>query len=251
MDSVEKRLDGRTVLITGGASGIGAGCARRFAAYGADIAVCYSRNKDRAEELVQELTGKGTTVMAVQADVADQQQVASMVQQVQDRYGRIDVLINSAGRTSYVSVKDLDGITDEDWDMIMDTNLRGTFYVSRACGKSLRANKGCIVNISSRSGVTGSGSSLPYSASKGALITMTKTLARALAPEVRVNAVAPGVIMTDWVAGQDEHIRTNGMNNLLERLGQVEDVVEVVESLVLRAGFVTGQTLVIDGGRAF
>jgi len=237
------------VLVTGGATGIGRGCVLRMASHGASTVIWYAHSKDKAEQLKQEIAETyGTPCMTVQADVNDDAQVRAGVKQAVDAFGRIDVVVNNAGRTRFVAMDDLEGVTTEDWDAIMNTNVRGAFFVTRACAEQLKKNKGCVVNISSIAGFMGRGSSIPYAVSKGALINLTKCLARAMAPDVRVNSVAPGIVLTDWVAGQEEHIERQSAGTLLGRPAEVEDVVNAVDGFVQYGNFVTGQTLIVDGG---
>ncbi len=248
MDTIRNTLKGKIALITGGATGIGRSCAERLSALGASVVINYSRSKDKAEQLASQLESRGTPAMAVQADVAQDGDVRNMVEQILSRFGRIDILVNNAGRTRFVAMDDLEGVTEEDWDMIMNTNVRGAFYVTRACASELKRNNGCVVNISSIAGFMGRGSSIPYSVSKGALINLTKCLARALAPEVRVNSIAPGIVLTDWVIGQEEHIKRQSGGTLMGRAAEAVDVADAVEGMIIHGGFVTGQTLIVDGG---
>jgi len=158
------------------------------------------------------------------------------------------VLINNAGMTHFVDLADLEGMKDEFWVDIMDVNVVGLFRCSRAAAPALKESKGCIVNTTSVAGFTGMGSSVAYAASKAAAISVTKSLARVLAPEVRVNGVAPGVVNTRWVADHQEHVEKYGDDTPLGRVATTEDVAEVVYSFVDNASCVTGQTLMVDGG---
>ncbi len=171
-----------------------------------------------------------------------------MVARVVAELGGVDVLVNNAGRTHYVDMADLEGVTEEYWDDIFDTNVKGTFLVTRACADALKRSRGCVVNVSSIAGIQGKGSSLPYAVSKGAVINLTKGLARALAPAVRVNSVAPGIVNTRWVAGKDDHIARMSAGTLLGRVAEADDVAEAILGLVLHGDFIAGQTVVVDGG---
>lgn len=244
----QKNLKGKVALITGGATGIGRCCAERMAALGASVAVNYCHSREKAEQLAEQLNASGAPAMSVKADVVQDGEIREMVDAVIKRFGRIDVLINNAGRTRYIEMDDLEGVTEEDWDMIMNTNVRGAFYVTRACAEELKKNSGCVVNISSITGFIGQGSSIPYAVSKAGLINLTKCLARALAPTVRVNSVAPGVVMTDWVAGQEKHIQRQSQGTLMGRVAEADEVADLIEGFVMHGGFVNGQTLIIDGG---
>ncbi len=163
-------------------------------------------------------------------------------------HGRLDYLVNNAGTTAFVAMDDLDALTDEHWDSILDVNVKGTFRVSRACAAELRRNHGAIVNVSSIAGSIGRGSSIPYCVSKAGIDNLTKCFARILAPEVRVNAVAPGIVNTRWVAGKEKHVELQTAGTPLKRVCQADDVAEVIVALLKGAGFVTGQIVTIDGG---
>jgi 3-oxoacyl-[acyl-carrier protein] reductase len=241
--------EGKVALVTGGATGIGKGCVLRLASRGADIAIIYSKSKEKAEQLVKELQENNTRAIALQADITDDIAVRKVIDEILVWSGnRLDILINNAGRTRFIAMEDLDAITRDVWDSIMDTNVLGTFQVTRACAAALKETEGSVLNVASIAGLMGKGSSMPYAVSKGALITLTKAFARVLAPNVRVNAVAPGIVMTDWVAGQEEHVRIQSKNTLLGRPAEIEDVVNTIEGFLRFGGFVTGQTLVVDGG---
>ena len=239
---------GKTALVTGGATGIGRSCALKFASLGAKVVVNYSRSEDQARETVQEIRDLGGEALALRADVSDDSQVRAMVSRVMEEMGRLDVLVNSAGRTHYVAMDDLEGVQESQWDDIFDTNVKGTFFVTRACAPEIRRNGGCVVIISSIAGFMGRGSSIPYAVSKAALTSLTKCLARVLAPEARVNAVAPGIVNTRWVEGQAEHVARQSAGTLLGRVAEPEDVAECVLGFVVHGDFVTGQTLIVDGG---
>jgi len=241
-------VKGKAVLVTGGATGIGRSCALKLAALGADVAVNYSRSASEAEEVVASISASGRRGLAVKADVAKDAEVRAMADRVLAEFGRIDVLVNNAGRTHYVDIADLEGVREEYWNEIFDTNVKGTFFVSRAFAGPLKASGGCIVNVASIAGFIGRGSSIPYAVSKAAIINLTKNLARALAPEVRVNAVAPGIVNTRWVKGKEAHVRRQSEGTPLGRVAEADDVAEAVLGLVLHGDFVTGQTLVVDGG---
>ena len=186
--------------------------------------------------------------VALQADVASNASVVAMVEQAAAALGRVDYLVNSAGTTVFVDHPDLDALTEAAWQRVMGVNLVGAFYATRACAPHMRAaGAGAVVNVSSVAGITGAGSSIPYAASKGALNTMTRSLARALAPEVRVNAVAPGIIDTRWVDDRREFLDAAVEKTPLRRAAVAEDIAESVIHL-LQSTFTTGEVLVIDGG---
>ena len=241
-------LKEKTALITGGATGMGRAIALRLAKEGVDVAINYSRSEKEALETKSEAEALGVKSIICKADVADDEQVRGMVSKTIDEFGRLDILVNSAGVTYYVDQDDLEGLKDEHWDHIMGVNVKGIFHCCRAAAIELKKRKGCIINITSVGGMTGMGSSIAYSASKAAAISVNKSLARVMAPEVRVNGIAPGIVMTRWVEGREEHVKRYADGTPLKRLGQPEDVSEVAYSLIANMNFVTGQNIVVDGG---
>jgi len=241
-------LKEKTALITGGATGMGRAIALRLAKEGVNVAINYSRSEKEALETKSETEALGVQSIICKADVADDEQVRGMVSKTIEEFGRLDILVNSAGVTYYVDQDDLEGLKDEHWDHIMGVNVKGIFHCCRAAATELKKRKGCIINITSVGGMTGLGSSIAYSASKAAAISVTKSLARVMAPEVRVNGIAPGIIMTRWVEGREEHIKRYSDTTPLKRLGQPEDVSEIAYSLIANMNFVTGQNIVVDGG---
>ena len=235
-------------LITGGGTGTGKAIALGLAKEGVDIVINYSRSKEDAEQTVIEVEKLGVSCLALQADVASDEQVRAMIEKTIQQFGRLDYVVNSAGTTVFVDMKDLEGLKTEYWDRILDVNVKGIFYVCRAASPYLKQTNGSIVNITSIAGLTGVGSSIAYATSKAAAIGLTKSLARALAPEIRVNNVAPGIILTRWVAGKEEHIAKLSAGAPLERVCTPKDVADVVLPLLISASLVTGQTIVVDGG---
>ncbi|KJR46961.1 3-oxoacyl-[acyl-carrier protein] reductase [Desulfosporosinus sp. I2] len=241
-------LNDKTALITGGGTGIGRAVALKLAQSGVNIAINFSRSEQEALKTCQEVKNMGVRCQIYKADVARDVQIREMVSQVTSDFGKLDILVNSAGTTHFVEHSDLEGLKEEYWDEILGVNVKGLFFCCRAASSELKKNQGCIVNIASIAGLTGLGSSIAYSASKAAAISITKSLARVLAPEVRVNAVAPGIVQTRWVEGKDEHISRLAAGTPLGRIATPDDIAEVVYSLIAHAGFVTGQTIVVDGG---
>jgi 3-oxoacyl-[acyl-carrier protein] reductase len=240
-------------LVTGSASGIGRAAALRLAAAGYDVAINYSRSHDRAQQTLAELHELGGRHLAIAADVSDDDAVAAMVAQAAESFGRLDVLVNNAGTTSETGPEDLDGIDLDDWDRVFAVNVRGLVQVTRRAAPHLRATHGAIVNIASIVGLRPGPQPLAYAASKAAVINLNRTLSRVLAPEIRVNAVAPGWIAGEWME------RTLGDNyeGLMERRARqtpmkrnvtLEDVAESVYALATSHPFVTGEVVVIDGG---
>lgn len=239
----------RVALVTGSATGIGRASAWSLAGRGYDVAVNYSKSEAEAEETAEGVRQRGGRAIVVRADVADDEAVRAMVGRTVAELGGLDLLVNNAATTHFVPHTDLDGLTAEVWDDILDVNLKGTFFASRAAMPHLKARRGNIVNVASVAGVAGSGSSIAYAASKGAVITLTKSLAKAFAPEVRVNAVAPGPVQTRWLADHQDMVEAAMKLTPLKRPATAEDVAAVVVFLADETSLMTGQVLVVDGGR--
>lgn len=242
-------LKDKVALVTGAGTGIGRATALRLAQRGMDVAVNYSRSQAEAESVVAEIRQLGRRALAVRADVADDAQVAAMVNDVAGQLGRLDVLVNSAGWTEFVDFKEIDKLTDEIWDRTMAVNVKGAFHCIRAAEPHMRAaGAGAVVNVSSMAGTVARGSSIPYCASKAALNILTRTMARVLAPVIRVNGVAPGVVTTRWVAKQQAFVRGAQMQTPMRRVASPEDVAQSIVALIACNDFVTGQTVPVDGG---
>jgi NAD(P)-dependent dehydrogenase (short-subunit alcohol dehydrogenase family) len=250
------QLTDRVVLVTGAASGLGKAAALAFAAHDVRAVVVNYRGREaEAAGVVAEIQALGRDAWAVQADIRDDAGVRRMVAGVGERYGRLDVLVNNAGTTHWVPVQDLEAMTDEKWHEILDTNVVGSFRCARAAAALLAEHEGMIVNLSSISGVLApdTASSIAYSASKAALIHLTRSLAVALAPRVRVNAIAPAFTDTAWMrdhygAEYDERVARAARAIPLGRIGRPEDMAAAIVGLVTGGDFVTGQTLLVDGG---
>jgi NAD(P)-dependent dehydrogenase (short-subunit alcohol dehydrogenase family) len=247
-------IGSRVAFVTGGATGVGRAVCNALAARGArGIGVgFFSGDEDLASETCAALADKGASAMPIPIDVRDEGQVRAGVAKIVDAWGTIDILVNSAGRTTPVAVKDLEAITDELWNDIMDTNLRGTFYTCRASAPYLKRQGGAIVNIGSISGMRGPGSSIPYSLSKAGVHRLTALLALALAPEVRVNAVAPGLVPTRLFAevmGEQAQavIQERAATVPLARVASPEDIAAACIGL-LESDYVTGHVVPADGG---
>src|SRR4029450_6062162 len=202
-----------------------------------------------------ELDRAGVKAIAVQADVQSDTQVRGMIEQIHGQFGRLDILVNNAGVTHWVNLADLDGLTDKIWDEILDVNVKGAFRCARAAAPMLAQHQGMVVNVSSISGVLAPPtlSSLPYGTAKAALIYLTKGLAAALAPRVRVNCVAPAFTDTPWMsehfgAEYPQAIAKASAGFPLQRIASADEVAGAILGLITGGDFVTGQTLIVDGG---
>ena len=216
--------------------------AERFAHEGARVVVNSSRSVAEGEALARSLSD----AVYVQADVSQEEEAKRLVATALERFGRLDFVVNNAGTTRRVAFNDLDGADDELWQRILYVNLMGPWYVSRAATHALRETKGAIVNVGSVAGLIAGGSSLPYAVSKAALHHFTRTLAQALAPDVRVNAVAPGLVDTPWTAGWESN-QAIVARTPLGRIATAEDIADAIVFLA-RSQFTTGQVLAVDGG---
>ena len=228
-----------------------AGICERFAAEGAKVAVNYRASKDEAEAVARRINDAGGEAVAVQASVADEDQVKAMMEGVFERWGRLDVLVNNAGWSKVTPHADLDALTDEIWDRTLDTNLRGVFYCVRQAVPLMRRNGGgSIVSNSSSSAFHAGGSSIVYAASKAAVVAMTKSLARALAPDIRVNSFAPGLVKTRFAGWPEEAFDKGRDSSPLARIASVEEIASTALFLAADATAMTGETLVVDCGRS-
>ena len=239
-------------LVTGSATGVGRACVLQFAGRGYDVVVNYSRSEAEAIETAADAKKMGAEVLLSQCDVSDDNSVQQMISDVEAKFGRLDVVVNNAATTSFIDHSDLDAMTEDLWDRILAVNLKGAFFVSRAATPLLKSGDGgAIVNISSGAGITGSGSSVAYCASKGALNTMTKSLARALAPEIRVNAVCPGPIESRWIREGNPDVSIESMveNYPLPKASMPDDIADAVLFFALGTSMATGQWVRIDGGQ--
>jgi 3-oxoacyl-[acyl-carrier protein] reductase len=240
----------KSALITGGGTGVGRATTLQLAARGYDVAINYSRSHEEAESAAVEARAKGVRAVTIACDVANDDQVRKMVAQCRTEFGRLDVVDNNAGTTHFIPHTDLEAMSEEKWDQILAVNLKGPFFVCRAAIPVMRLHGGgAIVNVASVAGLAGAGSSIAYAASKGGLITMTKSLARAFAPDIRVNAVCPGVILSRWLEDHPEMIENAIKVTPLHRASTTDDIADVITFLACDAGMMTGQALTIDGGR--
>jgi 3-oxoacyl-[acyl-carrier protein] reductase len=239
----------RVALVTGAGTGIGRAVALRFARQGFAVAVNYSRSEEEARETLAEVRALDVHGLLCRADVTNDGAVREMVGRCQEELGGLDVVVNNAGTTQFIPHTDLEAVTDAVWDDIFAVNLKGSFHTSRAALPLLKERRGSIVNITSVAGLQGIGSSIPYAASKAALNCMTKSLARAFAPEVRVNAVAPGPVLTRWLVGHEDLVERSLQQTPLGRAATPDDIADAVAFLAVGNTLVTGQVLVVDGGR--
>ncbi len=249
-------LSERIALVTGAATGIGRATVLELARAGAaGVTINYRSAKDQAESLAEEVRAAGAEALCVHGDVRDDGHVRDMVDQTVERFGRLDILVNNAGITRWVPITDMEALTDEIWDMTLDVNVKGAYRCARAAAPHLKAAGGMIVNVSSISGVIAPStmSSLAYGTAKAGLIYLTRGLAVALGPEIRVNAVAPAFTDTQWMrdhygADYEDIIDRASANYPLKRVGKPEEVAGAVLGLITGGDFVTGQTLLVDGG---
>jgi 3-oxoacyl-[acyl-carrier protein] reductase len=248
-------LAGRVAIVTGGGTGIGRAVCLRLAKAGArGVVVNYSRSEKDAQATAVELVSLGADALAHRADVSDESAVAGMVAAVRDRYGRLDVLINNAGTTHFIPHPDLDALTEEVWNDILSLNVKGTFYCCRAAAPELRKTKGVIVNVASIAGHRATGSSIVYAVSKAGVLQLTRALALALAPDVRVNSVSPGLVSTRWFRRQfgdeaaDAQEASFAGTTPLGMIANPDHIAQAVMALVENDA-ITGQDVVVDGGK--
>jgi 3-oxoacyl-[acyl-carrier protein] reductase len=246
---MSQAIDSKVALVTGSATGIGRATAVRLAQRGLAVAVNYSRSEREAKETLEEVKSHGVPAILCRCNIANEAEVLDMVLRCRDELGGLDVLVNNAGTTRFIDHANLDALTDEVWQEILGVNLMGTFYCCRAALPLLQERQGAIVNITSIAGLQGEGSSIPYAASKAACNCLTKSLARAFAPKVRVNAVAPGPVQTRWLADYQDRVERYVQQTPMRQAATPEQVAEVAVFLALEASLVTGQVMVVDGGR--
>ncbi|HLU20196.1 MAG TPA: SDR family oxidoreductase [Pusillimonas sp.] len=241
-------------LVTGGGTGIGRSAVLALAREGYDVAINYSSSQAAAAETAAEAEALGAKTIVLQCDVSEDPAVRNMVAEIQNRFGRLDVLINNAGTTSAIDPKDFEAVTAENWDRVFAVNVRGMFQVTRAAVPMLKAaGNGCVVNTASIVGLRPGPQPLAYATSKAAVVSLTKVLAYNLGPEIRVNAVAPGWMEGDWMKrmlkdNYDRLMERRAKLTPLKRCVTADDVAETMLSLVKSNRFVTGEVIVIDGG---
>ena len=245
----------KVALVTGSATGVGAATCQQLAAKGWNVVINYSRSENEAQATAAACGEHGHEVLVCKANVAKNKQCVEMVNQVIDRWGRIDALVNNAGTTRFCDFADLDGLTKKDFLFLYKVNVVGAYQVTRAAVPYLKQAKDpSITNTSSISAISGVGSSIAYAASKGALSTMTLSLAHALAPDIRVNAVCPGFIQGRWTKDflgdrYDQVKEQIEETTLLGKTSVPEDIGKTIVHLVEDAPMTSGQILVLDGGQ--
>lgn len=245
-------LKGKTALVTGGASGIGFATARMLTKFGATVAVNFLADDPRGPEAVNRLVGEGGRAIMAPGSVGEAGTAERTVLTAIDELGRLDLLFNNAGTPGTrrrIPPPELGSITEDLWSQLLETNLLGVFRCSKAAAPALKAARGAIVNTASVAGLGRAGSSLAYSATKSGVVSLTQNFARALGPEVRVNAIAPGAVDSSWMVEWTNEERQQSIERaLLKRRCQPEDLAEVVLFLGFGAAMVTGQTITVDGG---
>lgn len=254
MSLLSADLKGRTVVITGGASGIGLATVERFAECGARVALNHLPDDPAGPREIARLRAAGRDVVGAPGNVADPKAATAIVGAAIEELGRLDYLVNNAGTPvsrEPVPFTDLDRIDEDFWEKIFQTNLWGMFRCIRAAAPHLKKTRGAVVNLASVAGFSiGAGSSVPYAASKAGVINLTRNLSIALAPEVRVNAVAPGLVDTPWTQVWPQGRKDGSVaRTALGRMATPKDIAEVILFFCAGADFVTGQTLLCDGGR--
>lgn len=249
-------LENGVAIVTGSSSGVGAATAKLLAERGCRVVINYSKSADAAEAVAEECRKLGADALVCQANVADDGDCKNMIAAALEKWGRLDALVNNAGTTKFMNHANLAGLDKQDFFDIYGVNVVGPYQMTRAAEKALRkSSDGAVVNVSSRAGVKGAGSSIAYAASKGALITMTMSLARVLSPEVRVNCVCPGFIAGEWLKegmGEQNYARVKQERETsapLKRVCTPESVAESILGFIDGHSIVTGEHIILDGGQ--
>ena len=252
-----KDLSNRVAIITGSSSGVGAATARLLASEGCHVVVNYNSNQAGADAVAADCEKLGVETLVMKGNVAEDADCVAMAAAAIEKWGRIDILVNNAGTTKFVDHANLDGLDQDDFQRIYGVNVIGAFQMTRAVNKQMQQQQegGAVVNVASTAGVTGIGSCVAYAASKGAMVTMTLSLARALGPHMRVNAVCPGFIEGDWLKdgfGEERYEKLmafNRDNAPLQKTATPETVADAILHFISGPQVVTGETLIVDGDR--
>ncbi|MFN7624581.1 MAG: SDR family NAD(P)-dependent oxidoreductase [Acidobacteriota bacterium] len=249
------RVDGKAAIVTGGGTGVGRSTALKLAERGCNVLINYSRSRDEAEATAAEVRALGVQGVAIEANVVDDAACRSMVSTALAACGRLDILVNNAATTAFIPLDDFEAVGLDDWNRIFDTNVRGVFQCIRAAREALeKAGDAEIVNVSSIAGLLGVGSSIPYCASKAALNNLTLAMARLLAPRVRVNAVAPGLITSRWLKdglgdeAYEAYLARTIERAPLHRVCAPDDVADLIVNIITGPDLITGQIMPIEGG---
>ena len=243
----EQTLQDHVALVTGGGKRIGRAIALTLGRAGADVIVNYNQSREGAQATVQEIAALGVRAVALRADVSRPKQVAAMFRAIEKRFDRLDLLVNNAG---VFFLRKWDELEEKDWDRVLGANLKGPFFCAQAAARiMMRQGRGNIINISSLGGLQAWPSYMHYCASKAGLISLTRTLAKALAPKIRVNSVAPGTILFPDEK-RDAGIRKIIRTTPLLKAGGAEDIAQMVLFLATQSEFITGQVFVVDGGKS-
>ncbi|MBY0065064.1 MULTISPECIES: SDR family NAD(P)-dependent oxidoreductase [Priestia] len=239
----------KVFIITGAGTGVGKATALKLADMGAKLVINYSNSEKEAKKVVEEIVEKGSMAFAFKANVANEHEVNEMIHQTIAQFGRLDGLVNNASITAQIPMNDLESAKDDVWDSLYDVNVKGMFHCVKAAVPHMKKQKsGAIVNVGSVAGTTGIGSSIPYAATKAAIHTMTKSLAIALAPHIRVNCISPGAVDTRWWSGNEDKMYQLAGNLPLQRISSPEDIADAI-LFQLKQESVTGQVFTIDNGQ--
>ncbi len=248
-------IKGGAVIVTGSATGVGAASAKLLASKGCNVVINYTKSEAEAKETQAECEAFGVETLLCQADVSADADCRRMADETIAKWGRIDGLINNAGTTHFVNHANLEGLTADDFHRIYGVNVIGPYQMTRAVAEQMKKQgRGSVVNVSSIAGVMGLGSSIAYTASKGALNTMTLSLARALGPEIRVNTICPGFITGRWLRGgmgddaYDAAVLRQEQTTPLRKAGTPEDMAQAAVWFIEGADLITGEILMVDAG---